>query len=71
MQLVIDNKWIDDGLEGSSGVLRNPRKPYFFQFIADAIRDINAQHDMNGILYAWKAMIWSGISLELDGAWTV
>jgi hypothetical protein len=28
---MIDNKWMDVGLKGSSRALKNPRKPYFLQ----------------------------------------
>jgi hypothetical protein len=62
---------LDDGLGGSSGALKNPKKPYFLQLAADAIWDVNVQCDKNGISYAKKAMIWCGMSLELNGAWTI
>jgi hypothetical protein len=46
-----------NGLEGSSGALRNLKKPYFFQLAANVIRDVNVQRGKNRILYAKKAMI--------------
>jgi hypothetical protein len=60
-----------DGLKGLSGALKNLGKPYFFQLATNSIRDVNAQCDKNEISYTKKAMIWHGMSLELDGAWTV
>lgn len=71
LHLIIDNEWMDDGLWGSSGALRNPRKPYFLQLAANAIKDVTIQRDKNGISYIRKAMIWCGILLNLDGAWTI
>jgi hypothetical protein len=60
-----------NGLEGSSGALRNLKKPYFFQLAANVIRDVNVQRGKNRILYAKKAMIWCGMSLGLDRLWIV
>jgi hypothetical protein len=57
LQLIIDNKWMDDGLGGSFGALRNPIKPYFLQLVAIVVRDTNAQRDKNEISYARKTMI--------------
>jgi hypothetical protein len=48
---------MDDGLGSSFGALRNLGKPYFLQFSANIIRDINAQHDKNGISYAKRTII--------------
>ena len=60
-----------NGLEGSCGALKNIKKSYFFQFVANVIRDVNVQHGKNRILYAKKAMIWCGMSLWLDRLWIV
>jgi hypothetical protein len=56
LQLIINNKWMDDGLEGSSRALKNPKKPYFFQLAADVMKDVNVQCDKSKISYARKEM---------------
>jgi hypothetical protein len=64
--LIIDNKWMDDGLGSSFGALRNLGKPYFLQFSANIIRDINAQHDKNWNFICKKNnnLIWNVIEIR-------
>jgi len=52
-----------------SGKLRNPGKRFFLQLAADAVRAVNAQKDSNGVSYARKAMVMTGMSLNYNGLW--
>ena len=61
-------EWMGIGA-GSSGKLKNPGKTFFLKLAADAVRDINAQQDKNGLSYARKAMIRTGMGLNLNGRW--
>lgn len=54
---------------GSSGKLKNPGKQFFLKLAADSVRDVNAQKDKEGLSYARKAMIRTGMSLNLNGNW--
>ena len=54
-----------------SGKLKNPGKPYFLQLAADSIEDVNREVDCDNISYARKAMIRCGMSLAIDGTWSV
>lgn len=42
---------------------------HFLSLAADAVADVNAQRDENGIPYARKAMIIFGMSLNTNGRW--
>ena len=39
------------------------------QIAADAVRDVNNQVDRNGVQYARKAMIQTGMEQNLNGLW--
>ena len=45
------------------------RGRHFLKLAADAVRDVNAQQDRNGLSYAMKAMIRTGMGLNLNGKW--
>jgi hypothetical protein len=63
-------KAIKDGLwcEGSSA-LQNPGKPFFLRMAAEAIHQVNEQRDQTSLIYARKAMIHCGLSLDITGEW--
>ena len=50
-----------------SGKLQQPGKTFFFKLAADSVRAVNAQRDRNGLTYARKAMIRTGLALDVDG----
>ena len=54
-----------------SGKLINPGKRFYLQLAADAVDDVNKEVDGLNMLYARKAMIRCGLSLDMDGTWTV
>ena len=67
-------KLIDGGermksASGSSGKLKNPGKFFFLRLAAESVREVNAQKDKNGLSYARKAMMRTGMSLNLNGKW--
>lgn len=66
-ECIKDGNWVD-GIN-SSGKLPNPGKGFFLRLAADAVREVNAQRDKNGVQYARKAMIMTGMSLNLNGLW--
>ena len=53
----------------SSGKLPNPSKHYFLELATAAVRDVNAQRDIEGPTYARKAMIRCGLALNTNGQW--
>ncbi|EGZ12175.1 hypothetical protein PHYSODRAFT_515705 [Phytophthora sojae] len=73
LSLIKENCWQNNiRMDGSwSGKLQNPGKTFFLQLAADAVRDVNHQKDKNGMSYARKAMIRCGLSLGIDGTWSV
>ena len=50
------------------GKLPNPGKG-FLRLAADSVREVNAMRDKNGASYARKAIIWTGMSLNVNGLW--
>ena len=54
--------------QGSSGNLKNSGKS-FFRVGCGGHADFNNQRDKNGLSYAWKAMIRTGMALNLTGLW--
>ena len=54
-----------------SGKLTNPGKRFFLQLAADSVQDVNQQLDCDNMTYARKAMIRSGLALNVDGTWNV
>ena len=54
-----------------SGKLINPGKRFFLQLAADSVEDVNREVDCDHLSYARKATIRSGMSLAIDGTWSV
>ncbi|EGZ27547.1 hypothetical protein PHYSODRAFT_466960 [Phytophthora sojae] len=73
LSLIKENCWQNKvRKDGSwSGKLQNPGKKFFLQLAVDAVRDVNHQKDKNVMSYARKAMIRCGLSLGIDGTWSV
>ena len=66
MQMIKPNKWKD-----SSGKIANPGKTYFLKLAARSIRQVNQQRDDDGLTYARRAMIITGMALNTNGLWEV
>lgn len=63
-----DEKWKDDAPSGDkSEKLLNPGKEFFLKLAAKVVKDMNHMKDKNGISYARKSMIMTGLSLNIDG----
>ncbi|CDF38688.1 unnamed protein product [Chondrus crispus] len=60
--------WMGSG-PGASGKLKNPGKGFFLKLAANAVREVNNQRDKNGVSFARKSMIRTGLSLNLNGLW--
>jgi DDE superfamily endonuclease len=54
-----------------SGKLLNPGKHFFLNLAAESVREVNKMRDKNGLMYARKAMIRCGLSLNLNGIWEI
>ena len=63
-----NNPWVDGQWFGK---LRNPYERFFLQLGADSVQDVNQQLDCDNMTYARKAMIRSGLALDVDGTWSV
>lgn len=59
-------KWKD-----SCGKIHNPGKSYFLQLAAKCVREVNQQRDADGISFARKAMIITGLGLNTNGHWEI
>lgn len=70
LQLIIDKEWQKKGMADSCEALRNWKKSQF-QLVAGIVRNVNVQHNKNGIFFERKATIWCRMSLEMDGAWSI
>lgn len=46
-----------------------PGKKVFLKLAADAVKDVNNQRNQNVISYARRAMVITGMSLNLNGSW--
>ena len=55
--------------QGCSGKLKNPVKSFFLELAAKAVKDVYNQRDNNSLFYARKAMIRTGMALNLNGLW--
>lgn len=64
MELIRRGEWKD-----SSGKVANPGKTFFLRLAADSVRQVNNQRDAEGISYARKAMIITGMALNTNGQW--
>ena len=63
--LIRPNAWTQGGR------LPNPGKAFFLRMAADAVRDVNAMRDKDGLSYARKDMIMCGMALNTNGLWEV
>ena len=63
-----NNLW-DDGQWSEK--LTNLGKRFFLQLAADAIQDVNQLVDSDNLSYAKKSMIRCGLTLRIDGTWSV
>ena len=72
-ELIATNAWQNtpQGDEQWSGKLTNPGKRFFLQLAVDSVEDVNREVDCDNMSYARKAMIRSGMALDVDGIWTV
>lgn len=66
LEMIQQGKWKD-----SSGRLINPGKSFFLKLAAKAVREVNRQRDENGLSYARKAMIMTGMALNTNGQWEI
>lgn len=57
MGLIKDGKWKD-----SCGKFHNSGKKFFLEHTTAAVRDLNCQQDTEGITYARKPIILTGMS---------
>lgn len=64
MDMIRNGQWSE-----GSGLLLNPGKSYFSKLAVAAVRDVNAQRDEDGLSYARKAMIRTGMALNINGRW--
>lgn len=62
--LIKEGKWKD-----GSGKLFNPGKRFFLKLAAEAVMEVNKQRDAEGITYARKSMILTGMALNTNGLW--
>lgn len=67
---VAEGEWQSTNEGQGSGRLINPGKRFFLKLAADVVRDVNNQRDSAGVSYARRAMIRTGLSLNLQGVWT-
>ena len=51
------------------GRLPNPWKVFLFGIAAEAVGDVNAQRDADGLTYARNAMIICGMALNTNRKW--
>ena len=58
-----------NGFALASGKIVNPGKAFYLGLAAAAVRDVNAIRDADGIRYARKAMIRTGMGLNINGQW--
>lgn len=54
-----------------SGRLHNPGKPFFLELAALVVREVNQQLDVDGLMYARKAMIMAEMTLNTNDQWEV
>lgn len=62
-------EWMDSANGKSSGKIRNPGKSFFLHLASEDLRQVNAMRDKNGVQYARKARIKTGMSSNLNGRW--
>lgn len=64
MDMIRQNRWKD-----SAGKIANPGKTFFLRLAARCVRAVNLQRDADGLSYARKAMIITGLALNTNGIW--
>ena len=63
---LIKKKWKD-----ASGKIHNPGKSYVLHLAARCVCEVNQQRDADGISFARKAMVITGLALNTNGQWEV
>ena len=58
-----------DGFAPASGKIPNPGKHFYLRLAAAAVSDVSAMRDKDGIRFARKAMIRTGLALNINGQW--
>jgi DDE superfamily endonuclease len=71
MKMIHDVNWANNiRKDGAwSGKIMNPGKEFFLGLTADAVGDVNAMRDENGLKYSLKAMIRCGLAKDVTGVW--
>ena len=64
MQMNMDKKWAV-GL----GKIPNPGRTFFLNLAVEAVNAVNRKRDSDAVSYARKAMILTGVALNLNGQW--
>lgn len=67
-EMIQTGQWMG-GNEGGSGKLCNPGKRFFLKLAAESVHEVNCMKDKDGLSYARKAMIRTGMSLNINGKW--
>jgi hypothetical protein len=65
-ELIQDQRFSD-----VSGKLENPGHAYFLKLASECVVEVNKQRDSNGLNYARKALIITGMSRDITGVWHV
>ena len=68
-ECIKEGRWMHGERGQGSGKLQNPGKQFFLRLAAAAVREVNSQRDKNGVQYARKEMIMTGMSLNVNGLW--
>ena len=69
LEMITKNEWID--WRSGSGKLTNPGKTFYLKLSAAVIREVENEKDSDGVSFVRKAMIGSGMGLNLNGQWEV
>ena len=69
LEMITKNEWID--WRSGSGKLTNPGKTFYLKLSAAVIRDVENEKDSDWVSFIRKAMIGSGMGLNLNGQWEV
>lgn len=62
MQMIQEQKWAE-----ASGKVPNPGKTLLLSLKPSAVRYVNSQRDFDGLAYARKVMITTGMDLNSNG----
>jgi DDE superfamily endonuclease len=69
LKMIKDGRWKDE--RNSSEKLINPGKRYFLQLATNCVKAVNSMSAASGLSWSRKAMIRCGLSLGLNGEWSV